>query len=198
MENNEIENIDINLKNGNIYKNKITSLQDQLARKFEENQNLKKELNKKNDIISVLMEKNSKLQKLLNDKKNNTNINLNDPEYKEIISKLLEKEKEIENLKYQLLGTIKYDAINIDEKLIAINFTSGDQIINFPIICKTNCQFIDLEKKLYQKYPEYAGNDGKDNLFLGNGTQINRFKTMAENGFPGYAITVMKNITNDD
>ena len=85
------------------------------------------------------------------------------------------------------------DSLNLDENLIAINVTSGDSHINFSVVCKDNTQFVDVERKIYEKYPEYLANDGLDNLFLGNGRRINRFQTMAQNGFPGYCITLARN-----
>ena len=110
---------------------------------------------------------------------------------------LNEKIKEVEYLKNQLNGCIKYDDLDVDDKLIAVNFISLDQSFNFPIICKLNAKFIDVEQKLYQKYPEYAINDGKDNLFLSNGKQLEKLKTMEENGFQAYNIILMKNNLDD-
>ena len=115
----------------------------------------------------------------------------------QLYAQLNEKIKEVEHLKNQLIGCIKYDNLDIDEKLIAVNFISGDQRINFPIICKSSTKFIDVEQKLYQKYPEYAKNDGKDNLFLSNGKQLEKFKTMEKNGFQSYNIILMKNNSDD-
>ena len=92
-----------------------------------------------------------------------------------------------------MIGSIKYDDLKEDDKLIAVNFISGDQRINFPIICKTSSLFAEVEVKLYKKYPEYGVNYGNNNLFLGNGVKMERIGTMAQNGFPGYVITVMKN-----
>ena len=95
--------------------------------------------------------------------------------------------------KNNLIEFVGRDSLNLDEKLIAVNITSGDSRINFSVVCKANTEFIDIERKLYQKYPEYKKNDGKDNVFVGNGQQLKRFGTMAENGFPGYSITLMNN-----
>ena len=109
----------------------------------------------------------------------------------ELYAKLQEKNK-IEQLNNQLIGIIKYDNLKYEDKLIAINFTSSDSKINFPILCKTSTKFSEIEETLYKKYPDYGENDGDDILFLGNGSKIKRYKTMAENGFPGYGITIKK------
>ena len=110
-----------------------------------------------------------------------------------LCAKLNEKTKEIEYLKNQLISCIRFDVLDYNEKLIAVNITSEDSRINFPIICKINSQFIDIERKLYQKYPEYGANNGQDNLFLFNGKQVNRFKTMEQNDFHVIDITLTKN-----
>ena len=90
------------------------------------------------------------------------------------------------------IGFVGCDSLDYNEKLIAVNITSSDSHIDFSIICKENTQFVDVEKKIYEKYPEYKGNDGQDNLFLGKGCQIDKNQTMAQN-FPSYCITLMKN-----
>ena len=131
-------------------------------------------------------------------KGNNFNvINSNSNELQVLYAKLEEKDKKIELLNNQLIGSIKYDDIKFDDKLIALNFTSADSKINFPIICKSSSLFAEAERILYKKYPDFGENDGEDILFLGNGSKIKRTKTMAENGFNGYAITVMKRDLNN-
>ena len=133
----------------------------------------------------------------LQNKRNNNNDNIinnnNSNDLQKLFAKLEEKEKEIDRLNDQLIGSIKYDDVKIGDKLIAVNLVSGDQKINFPIVCKPSTKFSDVEWILYKKYPEYAENDGEDNLFLANGIKMKRFKTMGENGFNGYCITLMKN-----
>ena len=128
----------------------------------------------------------------MNRNKNINVINNNSNELRVLYAKLEEKEKKIELLNNQLIGSIKYDDIKPDDKIIAINFTSGDSKINFPIICKSSTIFAEVERTLYKKYPDFGENDGDDILFLGNGSKIKRIKTMAENGFSGYAITMRK------
>ena len=128
----------------------------------------------------------------MNRNKNINVINNNSNELRVLYAKLEEKEKKIELLNNQLIGSIKYDDIKSDDKIIAINFTSGDSKINFPIICKSSTIFAEVERTLYKKYPDFGENDGDDILFLGNGSKIKRIKTMAENGFSGYAITMRK------
>ena len=80
------------------------------------------------------------LEQKINELNRPANIN-NDDELLKLYCKLGEKEKEIENLNNQLIGSIKYDDLKKDDKLIAVNFTSADQKINFSIICKASSLF---------------------------------------------------------
>ena len=81
------------------------------------------------------------------------------------------------------------NALSYGEKLIAINFISVDQNINHSIICKNKTKFIEVERELYLNYPQYSRNN---NCFIFNGLQINRLKTLEENGIHGYTIVLNK------
>lgn len=151
------------------------------------------ELEDKEEKIKNIEQKVMNLEKLVNSR-NNYNI-YNEDELQKLYWRLEEKEKEIERLKNQLIGYIEYYDLEEEQNLIAINFTSQDQKVNFQILCKANSLFSEVESKFYKKFPEYGKNDGDDYFFLGNGTKMQRFKTMSQNGFSGYAITIMnKNI----
>ena len=154
-------------------------------------------MNKKNSKIDVLVKRIAELESIENNKNNNNNTNNYNNELKELYLKLEEKEKKIEHLNNQLIGSIKYDDLKFGDKLIAINFTSSDSKINFPVICKVNTVFAEVERILYKKYPDFGKNYGEDNLFLANGNKMRGFMTMAENGFPSYSITVMKRDLDD-
>ena len=65
------------------------------------------------------------------------------------------------------------------DNIIAINFMSTSQNINFPIACKITDNFKDLEKKLYKDYPELKH---KNLYFMVNGNIINRDETLENNG----------------
>ena len=67
---------------------------------------------------------------------------------------------------------------NILNEILAINFTSIDSRINFPIPCKKNDKFKIIEQKLYEEYPEYKN---KNCYFIANGIVIDRNKTIGEN-----------------
>ena len=167
----KLEELEKEKNNQNIFNNnKIMELNDKLKNKDEEIKNLKQK------VIE------------LNSSDNNRN-----KELQKLYWELEEKGKEIENLNNQLIGSIKYDDLKKEDKLIAVNFISGDQKINFPIICKASSLFAEVELTFYKKYPEFGLNCGNDNLFISKGNTIERIRTMAQNGFPGYTINVMKN-----
>ena len=61
---------------------------------------------------------------------------------------------------------------------IAVIFQSQDQSIHTPIICRENQKFSEVEKKLYDEYPEYKNTE---NIFLCNGDVVDKSKTIKEN-----------------
>ena len=46
--------------------------------------------------------------------------------------------------------------LNEDEKLINVIFTSINEDIYFPVICKNTDKFNIIENKFYENYPEYS------------------------------------------
>ena len=53
-----------------------------------------------------------------------------------------------------------------------------DSKIHFAVPCTSNDVFAEIEEKLYKKYPEYRETN---NIFLFEGRQVLRFKTIKEN-----------------
>ena len=89
----------------------------------------------------------------------------NDNSIKDNIIKELN--NEIDILKKKLL---RYPLeLSKGEKLISVIFTSSDENMNYSIICKNTQKFIELEKKLYNDYPEYSESN---NYFMINGNNI--------------------------
>ena len=66
----------------------------------------------------------------------------------------------------------------LNDEVIAINFTTVDQTINFCIPCRKSDKFNVIEKKLYEEYPQYKN---KQSYFIANGNIIDKEKTMKEN-----------------
>ena len=73
---------------------------------------------------------------------------------------------------------IKTDKVNDSAINIAVNFSSNDQKINFPIPCMERDVFKNIENKLYKEYPEYRK---KNCFFLVNGRKIEEARTIESN-----------------
>ena len=99
--------------------------------------------------------------------------------YRTIIER---KEKIISDLQSRLssnaINTVpskNYENLLNDEKLVAIKFILVDQQINHTIICNSQTIFHNIEDQLYEKFPVYKESD---NLFMFNGHQINKCKSL--------------------
>ena len=84
-------------------------------------------------------------------------------------------QKELEDLR----ANIPFE-INIGEKLICVIIINSEQDIHLPLICKSKLLFKDLEKLLYEKYPQYRATENM-NVFLTDGNAIEKSKTLEEN-----------------
>ena len=62
--------------------------------------------------------------------------------------------------------------------MATVYFTSSDQRINFAIPCVKYNTFAEVEEKLYKEYPEFRETN---NIFIANGNQVLRFKTIEDN-----------------
>ena len=157
-------------------------------------ENLKKEIQKKNQIIEQQNITILNLQNKLNDLTISSNNNQN------LKNALLLKEKELNELKYKYNELNKLKSNNKVESDLnkeggmsfAINFISDNQDFIYPMLCNSKDTVVKLEEELYNEYPQY-----KDyNTYLtANGIIVKRFKTIEENGIKkGNAIMV--NIPN--
>ena len=144
--------------------------------------NLNNELIKAKKIIE---QQKLTINELENKLKNINNIinNLNNDidKYKNIIS---QKDIELNNIKSQLNNNIPNNNVNFND-IMCVNFISSDQNVHYAATCLKTNTFAEVEEKLYKQYPQYRETN---NNFLANGTQVLRFKTIAENkigdGFP--------------
>ena len=137
--------------------------------------NLKNELIKAKKIIEQQKLTINELQNKLNNC-NNTINNLNNDinNYKNIISK---KELELNNIQSQLNNNIPKNKYDFDD-IMCVNFITSDKNVLFAAKCLKTNTFAEIEEKLYKQYPQYRETN---NNFLANGTQVLRFKTIAEN-----------------
>ena len=146
--------------------------------------NLKNELSKAKKIIEQQKLTINELQNKLN---NNTNIinNLNNTinNYQNIIN---QKDVELNNFRAQLNNNINIQK-NVDfDDIMCVNFISSDQNVHYAATCLKTNTFAEIEEKLYKQYPQYRETN---NSFIANGTQVLRFKTIAENKI-GNGLTV--------
>ena len=119
--------------------------------------------------------------------------NINNNEIKKLKDEIILKNNEINQLKIELQNEKNKNNQNMVDfnNIIAIKFTSTDQVINnFPISClKTNI-FAEIEEKLYKEYPAFRETN---NTLIVNGGTVLRFKTMGENRIKsGDTIQVIK------
>ena len=134
--------------------------------------NLKNQLIKANKTIEQQKLKIEELQNKLNNYNNIIN------NYNNIIN---EKNNELNNLRTQLnnINNNMNNNININmNDIMSVNFISMDQNVHFSVGCLKTNTFAEVEEKLYKQYPEYRETN---NNFIANGTQVLRFKTIAEN-----------------
>ena len=137
--------------------------------------NLKNELSKAKKIIEQQKLTINDLQNKLN---NNTTIinNLNNTinNYQNIIN---QKELELNNLRSHLGNNNIQKNVDFDD-IMCVNFISSDQNVHYAASCLKTNTFAEIEEKLYKQYPQYRETN---NNFIANGTQVLRFKTIAEN-----------------
>ena len=154
------------------------------------NQNISQSVNNNNEINNLknelsnakkIIEQQNLTIKDLQNKLNNNNIIINDlnndmNNYKYIIS---QKDIELNNLKSQLNNNKNNIPNNINfDDIMVVNFISSDQTIHYAAKCLKTNTFAEIEENLYKQYPQYRETN---NNFIANGTQVLRFKTIAEN-----------------
>ena len=68
----------------------------------------------------------------------------------------------------------------LDEGFISVNFVSmGSQVINnFSVVCKQSWPFSEIEKQLYEEYPEF---NNPQTFFMVNAKMVEKHKTLKEN-----------------
>ena len=150
------------------------------------NQNISNQISKDNEIMElknklikankIIEQQKSTINELQN-KLNSYNITINN--YQNIIN---QKDLELNNLRMQLnnlKNNIQSNKVLFDiNDMMTVNFISMDQTVHFAIPCLKTNTFAEIEEKLYKQYPQYRATN---NSFLANGTQVLRFKTIAEN-----------------
>ena len=124
--------------------------------------------------MSKMLER--ELNKYKSKTENNENKLSKDNQNNNVINSILEKDKEIKELRLKLSRF----PIQLEEgeKLISVIFESSDQKVHYSIICKNTSKFSIIEGKLYEEYNDY---EELETFFTVNGRRINRNKTLDEN-----------------
>ena len=143
------------------------------------NINLEKEIQRlKYEINNLKIENNNLKQNLTNANqfnqiKNIQNNQMNINEIYNLKQIIIQKDKEISELKLKLP---KHNLSMND--IIVINFLSTDQNIRCGIPCLADDTIAEVEEKLYQQFDEFRNTN---NILLSGGNIILRFKKVREN-----------------
>ena len=153
-------------------------------------ENLKKELEKYKKITES---QKLKIKELESKIKSLNSKNENDELVESLLNEISQKNEELEKLKKELeklnKNTMTSSRLYSLEEIKSINFSSMDQKIHFSTTCVDGDTFAEVEEKLYKQFPEYRETN---NIFLVEGKQILRFKTIGENNIkPGFPVMLV-------
>ena len=91
------------------------------------------------------------------------------------------------------LDKIKFNLKLEDENIIAVNFTSTDYSVNFPVPGNKKDNFSKLEDKLYKEYPDLKN---KEHYYICNGSKINTAETLERNNIKSGSMIVIVEVDN--
>ena len=159
-----VMNFNQNMNNMNI------NIFDELNKYKIENIKLRMEINK-------LQQENYQLkQNLQISKQTITNYNY---QIQNLKMKLINKEKELNDMKNKIINNSNIKKYVDYNKIVVINFMSGDGIINnIGIKCLKTDTFAEAEEKLYKTFSKYRESN---NVFFHRGKVVLRFKTIEQN-----------------
>ena len=175
-------------------KERINELEEILKGKNDNINNLTNDLNLLRNENKNLQTKNSRLEISSNNKIEELNNQLNlsmsikDKKISESDIQIKERDKIIK--KYESKISQFPFELSFGEKIISIVIMSSDENIIFPILCKNTDIFNFVEKKFYEKYPEYKD---LDNYFILNGKRIRKNKSLDENKIKNNDIIIIFN-----
>ena len=170
------KNSELEIKNKEM-KDEINRLQKNLEEQISKNQKLKEKIIEMDICLNNIkkLEKNAKTILKEYDKK----LGL-------VKKELMLKEKKIKEME-EMNNKMKFE-LSKNENSICITFISQDENIHYSIIGNNSEIFSAIEKKLYEKYPEYIG---KKHHFICKGKKIKRFKSLKDNGIDNNDIIYM-------
>ena len=182
----EIDDLKMELKkekdNSQMLVEKINKLENELNLEKMKNKEFEKQL------INLKNKLDNKINLELNQKEKEKPINIEiKNESKELfLDSILEKDKEIKDLKLKL-SRYPFELME-GEKIISIILTSVDQKFCHSIICKNKEKFNIIENKFYEAYPEYIETE---NFFTLNGKKVNKYKTLDDNNIKNNDIILL-------
>ena len=158
---------------------------------------LNKEINEYENELNEVNKKLKELKKIIDEKENKINEEKkNIKKLKELIlnnNSNINKIKELMNkTKLNIINDIKLNIplqIKSEEKMMCIIFKYIDKNNYYSIICKNTDIFSNIEKKFYDKYPEYKNTQSE---FFVNGNKIDRFKSINDNKIKNSDIITFK------
>ena len=158
-----IENKEINNLKGNITNSNRNNYNNQLLIKEKKINELNNLLNQEKNKNKYIFEKINELEKLVKPK-----INEN-----ESLSEILK----------------RYPFVLLEEeRMMSIIICSFNQEILTSFICKNTDLFVNIELKLYEKYPKYKESE---NYFIVNGIKVNKYKSLEENNIKDSDIIIL-------
>ena len=105
------------------------------------------------------------------------------------------KDKQIKELKANSKNNKLSNNITDMSNVKAINIISVDGKVHYPMACRGNQPFSEIEAKLYERYPEYKETF---NNFLCKGNVIKRFKTIDENNIRNGDTIILNRLEDED
>ena len=180
-----MENELTNEKNKNLLiEEKYKSIQIKSEKKIKSLEKILNEEKNKNQLLENKLKELKKYKEIFNiNQSNNGNLDLNES----ITKALLDKDKEINELKNKL-SRYPFE-LKEGEKMMTVNFLSSDKKIqNYSIICKNTDVFYNFEKRLYDEYKAFFK---KNNIFTVNGLKINKLKSLEENKIKNNDVIVL-------
>ena len=175
IRNSNVNNIHNQLKNIKILINTI-------------NEDIKKNNEKLHNLSHDIINNGGLQNKVLTKKINKDNINNFNEKIKYLENDINKKDNIIKELK--IINEQKLKEINALKSCVPFDIKAGDKLMSvifndttghishYSILCKNTQVFSELEKILYDQFPNYKQSE---NAFIFNGNVINKFKTLKEN-----------------
>ena len=145
--------------------------------------NINNQTNNQKNILEGLDKKEENIKKIINLKDQIINNDLKDIKNIKIKSLAENIQKENKNLRIIVSAEEPKD-------LLTVYFISCDQTLRCAVICNSSDIFNSVVNKLFEKEPIFKENF---NYFLCNGTRVNEYKSLKENGIENESHIILNN-----